>query len=120
MVNLKAERLEARRFRVRKKIKGSATRPRFSVAKTLKHIYAQLVDDELGRTLVFASSLSPEVRSQMKQTGNAACARVVGELLGKKALAQGIAQVVFDRGGRLYHGRVRAVADGARTAGLKF
>jgi len=86
----------------------------------LKHIYAQLIDDQSGRTLISASTLDPSLQGQLKATGNKEAARMVGELLAKKALEKGIYRVVFDRGGFLYHGRIKALAEGARSGGLKF
>ena len=109
-----------RHLRVRKKVSGSANVPRLNVYRSLKHIYAQLIDDQSGRTLVFASTLEPSLRDQLKATGDQASARLVGELLAKRALQKGIGQAVFDRGGYLYHGRIKALADGARGEGLKF
>jgi large subunit ribosomal protein L18 len=95
-------------------------RVRFSASRTLKHIYAQIIDDGQGKTLVSASSLSPELKGKIKTGGNVAAAEAVGQLLGEKALAKGVKQVVFDRGGHLYHGRIKALAEGARKAGLEF
>ena len=91
-----------------------------SVFRSLKHIYAQLIDDEAARTLLFVSSQSPELRAKLKNGGNAAAAKAVGELMAQKAKALGIERVVFDRGGYQFHGRVKALADGARAAGLVF
>ena len=108
-----------RHIRVRRKISGSAEIPRLNVYRSLKHIYAQLIDDRRGHTLVFASTLDPSLRGQLTAPGNQAAARLVGELLAKKALAKGIQQAVFDRGGYLYHGRVKTLAEGARSQGLK-
>lgn len=109
-----------RHRRVRKKISGTAERPRLNVFRSLNHIYAQIIDDERGHTLVAASTLDPEIRSVIKTGGNVEAARLVGQLIGKRALEKGIEAVVFDRGGYKYHGRVAALADGAREAGLKF
>jgi len=111
---------EIRHLRVRQRVRGTATRPRISVFRSLKHIYAQLIDDETGRTLVTISSLAPELRASLKSGGNVVAARLVGELLVRKAQAAGIAQVVFDRGGYQYHGRVEALAQAARAGGLQF
>jgi large subunit ribosomal protein L18 len=91
-----------------------------SVFRSSKHIQAQLVDDSQGRTLLTVSSLAPEIRRQFKQGGNKAAARAVGTLFGQRAKAQGVSRVVFDRGGCLYHGRVKELAEGARQAGLQF
>jgi len=109
------ERLLFRKLRVRKKI-GVSLHPRLSVYRSLKHIYAQIIDDAQGKTLVAASSREKDVAG----TSGIKAAAKVGELVGKKAVQKGINQVVFDRRGRPYHGRVKAVADGARGAGLKF
>ena len=95
-------------------------RPRLSVHRSLKYIYAQVIDDEKGQTLAFASSLSPELRKQLKSGDNLAAARAVGELVARKAKERGVQRVAFDRGGLLYHGRVKALADAARAAGLEF
>lgn len=114
-----AERRVRRHRRVRKQVLGTSRRPRLSVFRSSQHIYAQVVDDDAGRTLAAASSLSPELKD-LKTGANRAAARAVGKLLGQRALAQGVKAVVFDRGGYLYHGRVKELADGAREAGLKF
>ncbi|HIE33226.1 MAG TPA: 50S ribosomal protein L18 [Thermodesulfobacteriaceae bacterium] len=120
----KVERRIRRKKRVRKKIFGTPERPRLSVYRSLKHIYAQIIDDTRGHTLVSASSLSPEIRERWeelkKEGGKTAIARAVGELLGKRAVEAGIKKVAFDRGGFKYHGRVKALAEGARSAGLEF
>jgi len=107
-----------RHARVRKKVFGTAERPRLNVYRSLKHIYAQIIDDEAGKTLVAASSLDKELRNMYG--GNKEAAREVGKLVAKKALEKGIKKVVFDRGGYLYHGRVKELADGAREGGLDF
>jgi large subunit ribosomal protein L18 len=99
---------------------GRAQLPRLSVFRSINHIYAQIVDDTLGRTLVSASTRDKEVRTTLKTGGNIAAAKVVGLALGKRASAAGISRVVFDRGGYAYHGRVKALADAAREGGLKF
>ena len=113
-----------RKRRVRKKIFGTSERPRLSVFRSSKHIYAQIIDDVRGHTLVAASSLTPEIRDRLaelkKDGGKIAIARAVGELLGRRAVEAGIKRVCFDRGGYKYHGRVKALADGARAAGLEF
>jgi len=114
----KWERRIRRHRRVRKKVRGTAERPRLSVFRSLKHIYAQIINDEEGRTLVAASSLSPEIRGM--QGTKTDIARAVGRLVAQKALEKGITRVVFDRGGYKYHGRVKALAEGAREAGLLF
>lgn len=109
-----------RRQRVRKKVVGTGERPRLSVFRSVKHIYAQLVDDEKGITLVAASTQSPDVREQLTYTGNVNAAKIVGAAIARKALDKSIASVVFDRGGNLYHGRIKALAEAAREGGLKF
>ncbi|MBC7106443.1 MAG: 50S ribosomal protein L18 [Firmicutes bacterium] len=109
-----------RRLRVRKKVFGTPERPRLNVFRSLAHMYAQIIDDTRGVTLVAASTLSPELRGTLARTGNVEAARAVGELLARKALEKGIRRVVFDRAGYLYHGRVKALAEGARAGGLEF
>ena len=102
--------------RIREKLSGTAGRPRLNVYRSLNHIYAQVIDDQKGETVVSASTI--EMKS--KTGGNVAAAREVGKTVAEKAVAKGIKQVVFDRGGYLYHGRVKALADAAREAGLEF
>lgn len=109
-----------RHLRIRKKIMGTSERPRLAVYKSLRYIYAQIIDDTKGHTLVSASSLEKEIRSQLKSTKNIEAAKLVGEVIAKRALEKGIKKVVFDRGGFLYHGKVKALADSARAAGLEF
>lgn len=111
-----------RHYRVRQKIVGSAIRPRLSVFRSQLHMYAQLIDDGQGRTLVSASTVDPELRKRLAKSkgSNRDAAAAVGTLLAERARAAKIQQVVFDRGGYLYHGRVKALADGARAAGLEF
>ena len=109
-----------RRKRIRKKISGSPERPRLSVFRSSKHIYAQVIDDLNGVTLVTASTLSPGIRGQEKVKGKIEDAKRVGKMIANKAKAQGITRVVFDRNGFMYHGRVRAFAAAAREAGLEF
>jgi large subunit ribosomal protein L18 len=109
-----------RKRRIRKKISGNASRPRLSVFRSARHIYAQLVDDRQGVTLAAASSLSPEVREKLAGLKKTERAKEVGRLLAEKARQKGIESVVFDRDGFLYHGRVKAVADSARENGLNF
>jgi large subunit ribosomal protein L18 len=106
--------------RIRKKVRGSAERPRLNVFRSLNHIYAQLINDDKGVTLVSASSLDKEVRAQNKSGGNNSGAKVVGSEIAKRARAQGIETVVYDRSGYRYHGRVKMLAEAAREAGLKF
>jgi large subunit ribosomal protein L18 len=111
---------ERRHRRVRKDIVGTAERPRLNVFRSLAHIYAQVIDDASGTTLVSASSLDAELREQMKGKKKSEAAKLVGQALAQRAQARGLRQVVFDRGGYQYHGRVKAVADGAREGGLEF
>lgn len=118
------ERREARmrrHFRLRKKVSGTDSRPRLSVFRSLHHIYAQVIDDNKGVTLVAASSIEPELAAALKgKCANIDAAKAVGAAIAKKAVAQGIKQVVFDRGGQIYHGRVAALATAARENGLEF
>jgi len=107
-------------MRLRKKITGTSERPRLSVHRSVRHIRAQVIDDRAGRTLASASSLDEAVRAQIRGGGNLAAAKVVGKVVAERARAQGIENVVFDRGGYRYHGRVQALAEAAREAGLKF
>lgn len=116
----KAAGRERRRRRVRGKVSGTSERPRLCVTRSNEHIYAQVIDDTTGVTIISVSSIDPELRSTLKSGSNTDSANAVGEELGKRAKKQGIEQVVFDRSGRLYHGRVKALAEGARSAGLKF
>lgn len=109
-----------RHARVRRQITGTAERPRLNVFRSSKHIYAQLIDDVAGQTLVSASTLDNEIKDQVEYGGNATAATQVGELVAKRAIEKGYKSVVFDRGGYLYHGRVKALADAAREAGLQF
>ncbi|MFQ5943936.1 MAG: 50S ribosomal protein L18 [Anaerolineales bacterium] len=106
-----------RHRRVRYKISGTADRPRLNVFRSIKQIYAQLIDDSHGHTIVAASSLDPELKADASRLEQA---RLVGELLGKRAKKSGVKQVVFDRGGYRYHGRVKALAEAARESGLEF
>jgi len=117
---LKALRRRRRKLRVRKKVFGTPERPRLTVFRSLKHIYAQIIDDTRGHTLVSTSTLSKPLREQIRYGGNKEAAAKVGEVLAKLALEQGITKVVFDRNGYKYHGRVKALADAARAAGLQF
>jgi large subunit ribosomal protein L18 len=112
--------LERRQRRVRGKVRGTADRPRLRVTRSNAHIYAQLIDDVSGTTLAAASSIDTEIKGSLKGGSTAESATKVGELIGKRAADAGITEAVFDRGGRLYHGRVKALADGARSAGLNF
>ena len=109
-----------RHVRVRVKVAGTSTRPRLCVFRSLTHIYAQVMDDSQGHTLTSASTLDPEVKDELNGKTKTAQAGVVGSTVAKRALSLGVNQVVFDRGGYKYHGRVKALADAAREAGLKF
>ncbi|MFD0590846.1 50S ribosomal protein L18 [Paenibacillus sp. GCM10027627] len=109
-----------RHLRVRKKINGTAARPRLSVFRSSKHMYAQLIDDVAGVTLASASTKDKELVDAIGNGGNAEAAAKVGELIAKRAQAKGVTEVVFDRGGYLYHGRIQALATAAREAGLNF
>lgn len=112
---------QTRQLRVRKTVHGTPERPRLNVFRSNQNIYAQVIDDVVGKTLAAASTLDPEVKGRLEGTGgNIDAAKIVGEVAAKRALAAGVTQVVFDRGGFLYHGRVAALADAAREAGLKF
>ncbi len=111
---------QKRHRRVRNKIAGTAERPRLNIFRSNKNIYAQVIDDDQGVTLAAASTLEPEVREGLEHGSDKAAAKAVGLAVGKKALDKGITEVVFDRGGYIYTGRVKELADGAREAGLKF
>lgn len=111
---------ERRHARVRKRVTGTPERPRLNVFRSSKHIYAQVIDDTRGHTLVAASTLDPAVRPEMGELSKTEEAKRVGRLVAERARAQGIERVVFDRGGYLYHGRVKALAEAAREAGLQF
>jgi large subunit ribosomal protein L18 len=111
---------KARHERIRKKIDGTAERPRLCVRRSLNHVYAQIVDDLNGKSLVQVSSLSPELKSALDGKNKVETSKEIGKLVAQKAQAAGIKQVVFDRGGYLFHGRIKAVADAAREAGLEF
>ena len=117
----KQDRRQVRRYRIRKKVAGGSERPRISVYRSLNHIYAQLVDDVSGRTLAQANDKLPEVNGRIGEgKGKVGRARAVGLVLAERAKAIGIHRAAFDRGGYLYHGRVRALAEGAREGGLTF
>lgn len=109
-----------RHLRIRKKIFGTAEKPRLSVFKSQRHIYVQLIDDTKGHTILSASTLDPELRQKIAKTYNKEAAKEVGKLIAQRALSKGINQVVFDRGGFKYHGRIKELADAAREVGLKF
>lgn len=119
----KASRAEIRQNkhrRIRHRLSGTATTPRLSVFRSNKHMYAQIIDDTVGKTLVSASTLQKDVKAELANTDDVAAAAHLGTVIGKKALEAGITEVVFDRGGYIYHGKVKALADAAREAGLKF
>ena len=106
--------------RVRKKVRGSGGRPRLNVFRSTNHIYAQIIDDDQGRTLAAASTVDKEIRQKNKNGGNLAAAKAVGSEIAKRATTLGVKQVVYDRGGYLYHGRVKELAEAAREGGLEF
>lgn len=118
-INRNEKRLK-RHGRARQYINGTPERPRLNVFRSSNHIYAQIIDDTEGHTLVAASTLDKELKESLNGTHNKEAAKAVGELIAKKALEKGIEEVVFDRGGYIYHGRIKELADGARGAGLKF
>ena len=109
-----------RKKRIRKKIRGTGDRPRMCVFRSTKHIYTQVIDDSVGKTVASASTLSEEIRSELKSGGNIEAAKKVGELIARKCIERNIREVVFDRNGYLYHGRVKALALLARENGLQF
>lgn len=111
---------ERRKLRIRKKISGTASRPRLSVFRSAKHIYVQVIDDTTGRTLAHASTLSKDLEGTVDEGNKTEAAKKVGQLVAKICLSKSIEQVVFDRNGYLYHGRINALAEAAREAGLKF
>lgn len=111
---------ERRHRRIRKKVQGTSERPRLAVFKSNNHIYAQIINDDAGHTIVTASTVEKEMLAFPGHKGNAQAARRVGEILAKKALDKGVKKVVLDRGGYPYHGRVKALAEGARESGLEF
>ena len=119
-MNISERMRQRRKAHIRKSLRGTEARPRLSVFRSANHIYAQIIDDADGRTLVSASTLSPELKALEGHRGNKAAAIKVGELIAQKAAGAGIEQVAFDRNGFLYHGRVKALADAARGGGLKF
>jgi len=111
---------QKRHRRLRRTLAGTADRPRLAVFRSNNHIYAQVIDDDAQNTLCAASTLDKDLRTSLKAGSTCDASEAVGQLVAKRALAQGIQQVVFDRGGNLYHGRVKALADAAREAGLQF
>lgn len=111
---------EKRHQRVRVRVRGTAERPRLNVFRSLRHMYAQLIDDVAGHTMASASTMDAEVKEQLAKLSKADQAKLVGQVLAKRALEKGVKEVVFDRGGYKYHGRVKALAESARAAGLQF
>lgn len=109
-----------RHYRIRNKVNGTAQKPRLAVFRSNKHIYAQIIDDIAGNTLVAASTLESEIASKLEYASTVEAAKAVGEAVAKKAIDKGITDVVFDRGGYVYHGKIKALADAAREAGLQF
>jgi large subunit ribosomal protein L18 len=109
-----------RQKRVRKKIRGTAERPRLTVFRSTRHLYVQLIDDTSGRTITGLSTLSPDLKGKLKGGGNIDAAKKLGQAVARRAQDKGVTEVVFDRNGFLYHGRVKALADAAREGGLKF
>lgn len=117
---LKAKRLQRRKYSIRKHLEGTSDRPRLTVYRSEKHIYAQVIDDVAGKTLAAASSLDDGLRGDAKHGGNSSVAKKVGTAVASAAKAAGVTKVAFDRNGRMYHGRIKALADAAREAGLQF
>ena len=109
-----------RKNRVRKKLRGSADQPRLSVHRTNKHLYCQLIDDEIGKTLASASTRDKDLASQIKNGGNCEAAKIIGQAIAERAKAAGVSRIKFDRGSFMYHGRVAELANAAREAGLEF
>lgn len=119
-LNLKTQARLKRKKRIRKKLVGTGKRPRLCVFRSARHIYAQIIDDSLGQTLAAASSIEKDVREHPESKNKVATASTVGKIIGRRAIEKGFKKVVFDRNGFLYHGRIKAVSEGAREAGLKF
>ncbi len=119
-LNLRAQARLKRKKRIHKKLVGTASRPRLCVFRSAKHIYAQVIDDSKGQTLVAASSLEKAVQEVPETKNKLSAAQTVGKIVGQRALQKGVKHIVFDRNGFLYHGRVKAVSEGAREAGLEF
>lgn len=114
------KRRQRRRFRVRKSLRGTAERPRLTVSRSHKNVACQVIDDMAGKTLVSASTLDKDLRAQVRYGGNKAAAQLIGKVVAERAIAAGVKTICFDRGGSRYHGRVAALADAARAAGLSF
>jgi large subunit ribosomal protein L18 len=122
-INTKEDRRDRIKLRIRKRVRGTEARPRLTVFRSVAHIYVQAIDDLSGRTIVAASSVEPAVKGALApkaRGGNIAGAKAIGKTIAERLIAKGIKQVVFDRNGFLYHGRIRAVAEAAREAGLEF
>ena len=122
-IRTKNDRRERIRLRARKRVQGTSERPRLAVFRSLSHIYVQVIDDLAGKTIASASTTEPALKSSFSGTargGNTAGAKAIGKTIAERVLSKGIKQVVFDRGGFLYHGRIRAIAEAAREAGLEF
>ena len=122
-IKTKSDRRQRIKYRLRSRVVGTSERPRLAVFRSLEHIYAQAIDDATGKTMVTVSTVQSDVRSKLAQGakgGNLSGAKQVGSLVAERLLAQGIKRIVFDRGGYLYHGRVKALADAAREGGLEF
>lgn len=119
-IKLKRIRQRRRKMSVRRNVYGTAARPRLAIFRSARHIYAQVIDDSAGRTLASSSTMDKAVRGDVKQSGNCAAAVLVGTDVAAKAMKAGVSEVVFDRGGFHYHGRLQALADAAREKGLKF
>jgi large subunit ribosomal protein L18 len=119
-VHKKLEQRQRRENRVRARLEGTAERPRLSIFRSAKHIYAQVIDDSTGKTLATLSTLSKDIKGTIGEANKTDAAKKVGEAIAKACIAKGVKKVVFDRGGYLYHGRISALADAARTAGLEF
>jgi large subunit ribosomal protein L18 len=119
-ISRRTEGRTTRHRRIRMRVRGTASRPRLTVFRSLNHMYAQIIDDEQGQTLVTVDSRSNDFQGRQKAGGNVAAAKLVGELLAQRAVARGVSAVVFDRAGYQYHGRVKALAEAARAGGLKF
>lgn len=117
---IKQKQLERRQFHIRKALSGTPERPRLAVFRSDKHVSVQIIDDMAGKTLVSASTTQADVRGDLKNGGNIAAAKRVGKVIAERAVAAGIKAVAFDRGGRRYHGRIKALADAARAGGLSF
>ena len=120
MADRKIVQRQRRHKRIRKNVAGSATRPRLAVFRSNSHIYAQIINDDAGHTIVASSTLDKDLASFTGSRGNRDAAKKVGEVLAKKALDKGVKKIVFDRGGFIYHGRIKALAEGAREGGLEF